>query len=106
MEGAEEMEQLELEFALKAKGQARALGAASDWHEVALKWLSGALGDFSADDLIEDIGLPNQVAVNGNNAVGAVFTSARRLGLIRRVGWTQSRRVESHGRVIALWSRV
>ena len=100
------MEQLELGLSLKAKGQARAIRGADDWHEMALKWLSGAFGDFSADDLIEDIGLPNAVATNGNNAVGAAFTSARRLGLIRRVGWIQSRRAESHGRVIALWSRI
>lgn len=100
------MEQLELGLSLKAKGQARAIRGADDWHEMALKWLSGAYGDFSADDLIEDIGLPNAVATNRNNAVGAAFTSARRLGLIRRVGWIQSRRSESHGRVIALWSRI
>lgn len=98
------MEQLELGLTLKAKGQARAIRGADEWHEMALKWLSGAYGDFSADDLIGDIGLPNEVASNRNNAVGAAFTSARRLGLIRRVGWTQSRRAESHGRVIALWS--
>jgi hypothetical protein len=100
------MEQLELGLSLKAKGQARAIRGADDWHETALKWLSGAYGDFCADDLIEDIGLPNAVATNRNNAVGAAFTSARRLGLIRRVGWIQSRRAESHGRVIALWSRI
>lgn len=100
------MEQLELGLSLKAKGQARAIRGADDWHEMALKWLSGAFGDFSADDLIEDIGLPHAVATNRNNAVGAAFTSARRLGLIRRVGWIQSRRAESHGRVIALWSRI
>ena len=100
------MEQLELGLSLKAKGQAQAIRGADDWHEMALKWLSGTFGDFSADDLIEDIGLPNAVATNRNNAVGAAFTSARRLGLIRRVGWIQSRRAESHGRVIALWSRI
>ena len=100
------MEQLELGLSLKTKGQARAIRGADDWHEMALKWLSGAFGDFSADDLIEDIGLPNAVATNRNNAVGAAFTSARRLGLIRRVGWIQSRRAESHGRAIALWTRI
>jgi hypothetical protein len=100
------MEQLELGLSLKAKGQARAVRGADEWHEMALKWLSGAYGDFCADDLIEDIGLPNEVATNRNNAVGAAFTSARRLGIIRRVGWIQSRRAESHGRVIALWSKI
>ena len=100
------MEQLELGLSLKAKGQARAIRKADDWHEMALAWLSRASGDVSADDLIEAIGLPNAVATNRNNAVGAAFTSARRLGLIRRVGWIQSRRAESHGRVVALWSRI
>lgn len=100
------MEQLELGLSLKAKGQARATAGATEWHEIALKWLSEALGDFSADDLVEDIGLPNKVATNGNNAVGAVFSSARKQGMIRRVGWTQSRRPESHGRVVAVWSRI
>jgi hypothetical protein len=100
------MEQLELGLSLKAKGQARAIRKADDWHDMALEWLTEALGDFSADDLVEAIGLPNAVATNRNNAVGAAFTSARRLGLIRRVGWIQSRRAESHGRVVALWSRI
>ena len=100
------MEQLELGLSLKAKGQARATAGATDWHEMALKWLSEALGDFSADDLVEDIGLPNKVATNRNNAVGAVFSSARKSGLIRRVGWTQSRRPESHGRVVAIWTKI
>jgi len=100
------MEQLELGLSLKAKGQAIALKGASDWHERAQKWLSSAYGDFSADDLIEGIGLPHDVAMNKNNAVGAAFTAARRTGLIRRVGWTQSRRPEGHGRVIALWCRI
>lgn len=100
------MEQLELGLSLKAKGQARAISKADDWHELALEWLGDASGDFSADDLVEAIGLPNAVATNRNNAVGAAFTSARRLGLIRRVGWIQSRRAESHGRVVALWSRL
>jgi hypothetical protein len=106
VEGSEEMEQLELGLSLKARGQAQALRGAGAWHEEALKWLSEAYGDFSADDLIENIGLPHDIAMNKNNAVGAAFTAARRIGLIRRVGWTQSRRPEGHGRVIALWSKI
>lgn len=100
------MEQLELGLSLKAKGQAKAIRGAQSWHEEALKWLSEAYGDFSADDLIESIGLPHDIAMNKNNAVGAAFTAARRIGLIRRVGWVQSRRPEGHGRVIALWARI
>lgn len=100
------MEQLELGLSLKAKGQSGALAMATGWHEMALRWLSEANTDFSADDLIEDIGLPNQVATNRNNAVGAFFTSARKAGLIRPVGWVRSRRPEGHGRVIALWSKI
>lgn len=97
------MEQLELGLSMKECGQASALRGAEDWHEMALNWLQGAYTDFSADDLIEAIGLPNAVATNRNNAVGAFFTSARKAGLIRSVGWVRSRRPESHGRVIALW---
>lgn len=100
------MEQLELGLSLKAKGQYSALRGAEEWHEMALEWLARASGDFSADDLIEDIGLPNAVATNRNNAVGAFFTSARRAGLIRAVGWVRSRRAESHGRVVAVWSKI
>ena len=96
-------DQLELGFDLKERGQLLALSATSDWNERALEWLRGAYGAYTADDLIEAIGLPHEVASNRNNSVGAIFSAARKQGIIRRVGWAQSRRKESHGRVIAQW---
>lgn len=97
--------QLTLGEALKARGQQKAADAAIDWHEQAIAWITMRVAPFSADDLIAAIGLPNASASNRNNAVGAAFTSARRLGYIRRTGWTTSTRPESHGRVIAVWTR-
>lgn len=99
------MTQLTIGEALKERGQRRATDAAIDWHEQALAWIRRAPGEFSADDLVAAVGLPNASASNRNNAVGAAFTAARRLGLIARSGWTSSTRPESHGRVVAVWTR-
>lgn len=96
--------QLELGLSLKQRGQNRAAKAASEWHELAYDWISSQQGSFSADDLIAGVGLPNPSQSNRNNAVGAVFTAARKAKVITRVGWTQSTRPEGHGRVIALWA--
>lgn len=99
--------QLTIGEALKEQGQTRATSAASEWHEAALAWMrrqpSGDL--VTSDNLVMSVGLPNLSASNKNNAVGAAFTAARRLGIIHRTGWVQSARPESHGRVIAVWKR-
>lgn len=97
--------QLTIGEALKEQGQRRATDAALDWHELALSWIRRQTGSFTADALVLSVGLPHLSAVNKNNAVGAAFTAARRLGLIHRTGWEQSSRPESHGRVVAVWTR-
>lgn len=99
--------QLELGEALKEQGQARATDAAQEWHDAATTWMFWLIPGttFTADDLVLSVGLPNLSAMNKNNAVGAAFTAARRTGLIRRTGWQQSTRPESHGRVVAVWTR-
>lgn len=101
------MNQLMIGEALKEQGQARAAMSAAEWHDAALDWIRAlpAGRRLSADDLVQAVGLPRESEPNRNNAVGAVFTGARRMALITRDGWIQSRRPEGHGRVIALWRR-
>lgn len=100
------MQQLTIGEALKETGQRRATEAALEWHEQALDWIRSSADRFTADDLVLSVGLPNVSASNKNNAVGAVFSAARRQRLIRRVDWTQSTRPESHGRVVAVWQKI
>lgn len=92
---------------LKEQGQAIALAALDEeWEERALsrmRYLAHLEDPFTAEDLIESVGLPHESSPNRNNAVGALFTRLARKGIIKRVGYTSATRPESHGRVIALW---
>lgn len=74
--------------------------------ELAIKQLANHRAEFSADDLIELVGLPAGVEiVNGNNAVGALFRKFSRQGLIKQRGWVASSRPDNHGRQIRTWVR-
>lgn len=62
------------------------------------------LGDpFTVEDVIAEVGLPNNVTSNANNAVGALISRMAKKGLIKRIGYTQAARPESHARAIAVW---
>lgn len=54
---------------------------------------------FSADDLVDLVGLPPR-----RNMLGGVFIGARRAGLIKPVGYTQASRPEAHARVQRTWA--
>jgi hypothetical protein len=54
---------------------------------------------FSADDLVELVGMPPRP-----NMLGGVFIGARRAGLIKPVGYTQASRPEAHARVQRTWA--
>ena len=100
-------QQLEIGFARKEAGQRRAAIAASPWHRSALGLIAAmARGHrFTADNVVAELGTPNDIATNRNNAIGALFTAARKAGLIEPDGYRPSTRPESHGRVIAVWVR-
>jgi len=107
--------QLELRFdapaALDAKreGMARAERAerVQLWKRTADRWLAtvepGA--EFTADDLVESIGLPDQ-GVARNNVVGAWFSGQARLGRIVFAGrLAKSARVIGHRNLQRVWRR-
>jgi len=60
---------------------------------------------FTVDAVVEEAGLPKgEIGVNVNNAIGAMFLSAMKRGMI----WTTGRRVptqrrSNHGRLVAEW---
>ena len=88
----------------KDSGQAQALWTAEPWRVRAEAWLKARTLPFTSEALIADIGLPNgAVKANGNNGVGALISNWSRRKLIRRVGYTPSRRVESHGAMLSVW---
>jgi hypothetical protein len=68
--------------------------------ENALQELIAAGAEFVSDDIIERTGEP---PLSSRNAVGALIQSAARRGLIRRVGYTQSRRASRNAAVVAVW---
>ena len=100
--------QLELGIALKTQGQSRAANAATEWSIQAQDWIwDRPRGTrFTADDLINAIGLPNPSEPNSNNAVGAALSAARKGDLITPNGYTPSTRAASHARIIRVWERV
>ncbi len=59
---------------------------------------------FTSDDVVELAGLPRiESAPNRNNAVGALFQSLAKRGVIKRVGYTKTRRAIGHARVVSVW---
>lgn len=72
-----------------------------DWAEEAreaVELLAAEGLEFSADDLHERVGSPSS-----NGALGAVFQTAARDGLIRLVGYRRSRRLSRRGSVVGVW---
>lgn len=91
----------------KSNGQRKALSAADlQWREnaeTALAKLIDSGRTFTADDLIDLVGLANE-GVNRNNIIGALFTSYRKTGMIRSTGnYRPSMRISNHGRILAEW---
>lgn len=79
------------------------------WREHALAVLEelAATGKtFTADDLVARVGLPDDtIAMNRNNAVGAIFSAAAKSGMILPTGnYIKSRRRSNHSAVLAVWA--
>jgi hypothetical protein len=81
-----------------------ALDHAEDWAERAERWFHSVNHgvSFTADDLRELVGDP---PAHGD-AMGAVFRSAARAGLITCTGTTTSKRPDAHGRLLREWRRL
>ena len=92
------------------EGLARAADGKPEWSQRALEAIAFLARDretFTADDLVERVGLPAGVSeTNRNNAIGAAFSTARLRRIIERVPGAEhySQRPESHGRRIAVWT--
>lgn len=86
------------------RGMGLAEGAvAPEWSEKAnreVETLAGLGVPFTADDLIEAVGMPE----GHPNAVGPVFAAASRRGLIEQVGWRKAAgRASQQSRRLAVW---
>lgn len=91
---------------------ANALRAArvAEWKVGAKRWILQILDEgelFTADDLVEAVGLVDPSEGNGNNVVGAFIAAQARRG---RIEWTgtfrKSERVQGHGNLQRVWRRV
>lgn len=72
-----------------------------DWAEAALDHLCRVAverGSVTSDDL-RDFDQPEHP-----NAIGGVFTAARRRGLLRQLDWTTAKAKSRHGGVVRLWA--
>jgi hypothetical protein len=81
-----------------------ALEASGDWAGqamLAVEAIARTGRQFTAYDLVECYGLPEPTSVA---AWGALFRRAKNAGLIRRVGYEQSRRPETKGSAVAVWA--
>lgn len=80
-----------------------ALEASGDWAGLAFRAIEAMAATgarFQAFDLVECYGVPEP---SSRNAWGAVFSAARAKGLIRRVGYAQSKRPTVAGSACAEW---
>lgn len=87
--------------ARRDEGAATVAANTPSWQEEArqaIGYLAAQGEPFSADDLVELVGMPPHP-----NSLGAAFVSSSRRGAIRALGYTQGRRPESHARVQRLW---
>lgn len=93
--------------AARDEGIVQALTASSvaQWRAAAtaaLKDLAASGQEFTADHLVERVGLPHESESNANNALGGIFSVASKAGLIERMPHqVQSQR--NHARWIAVW---
>ena len=56
---------------------------------------------FTIDNIIDMIGLPTEDGQN--NAIGGLIAAAAKANLIKHVGYTETKRSGSHGRIIKVW---
>lgn len=90
---------------LKLRGMQLALDAKTDWSALADEWFNSLpLGaDFTSEDLVRAVGLPDSPLPNSNNAVGAKMRSWS--GRTQEVGYRKTVRITSHSRRIIVWRK-
>ena len=90
---------------LRAEGEAKALEAQPVWleqAEAAMRQLAGTGRPFTAEDLVDIVGLPG-VGTHRSNAVGALFSRWAKSHQIKEVGTTRTKRKSSHNSTIRVW---
>jgi hypothetical protein len=88
--------------------KASAAGRVHHWQVDAGRWfmLLPVGHEFSADDLIKAVGLPDE-GVNKNNVVGAFFNSLAKSRFIKWTGKTmKSERIDRHTGMNRIWFKV
>lgn len=75
------------------------------WIEAADTWFDSLPSgyQYTADDLVEAIGLPSKDGKNG--AIGAKMKSWNREGVARGLSYTSTARTTSHARPVMLWEK-
>ena len=99
------MSQLTFADFLKESGMAQALEAKPDWSALADEWFANLPEgtEFTSEDLVSAIGLPDYSTPNNNNAVGAKMSGFARKS--QEVGFRKTVRVISHSRRIVIWRK-
>lgn len=65
-----------------------------------IETLANSRDSFTSDDVWANVSfLPHH-----NSSMGAAFNRAAKSGLIKKVGWVESRRPSAHARVVRVWS--
>jgi hypothetical protein len=90
---------------LKEAGQAKALDHADavtpNWSSLALEAIRYAVkihGHITSDNIRKILPAPPH-----HNAIGAAFSSAAKLKIIKRIGYQASLHPAAHGRAVAVW---
>lgn len=98
---------LEAGHQARDSGMGKAVTATPRWASQArteILRLAASGAEFTADDVVAAVGLPNESDVNANNAMGGVFAGASRAKAIERTGaMVSSAREYGHARLIPVW---
>lgn len=92
---------------LKRQGMGIAAEALPTWVDLAryvVRQLAATGEQFTSEDVTAVVGLPRgEVGQHRNNAVGAVMSGEARAGVIKRLGYRNSKRAVSHSAVLSVW---
>ena len=99
------MSQLTFADFLRDTGMALALKSKPEWSQLADEWFAGLEegSEYTSEDLISAIGLPDSPDSNANNAVGAKMRSLATQS--QEVGFKKTVRITSHSRRIIVWRK-